>query len=170
MDEVERLIEAFGSRGRHDHSVWKLDVLMDLGRFDDPRTVAFYVAVIADAEEPPDVRSDALRRLREASLSPDARIAAAEASLHALGARSDLQLRLHAALVLGDFVDIPAALGALGLLAADVAEPIELRYNAFTSVQRAGPTTACLEILRSLSADETLGQSARALLASWGTS
>jgi hypothetical protein len=170
MDEVDQFIKAFGSRGRHDHSVWKLDVLMDLGRFDDPRVVALYVAVIADAEEPSDVRSDALRRLREASLGPDERIVAADASLQALNARSDLQLRLHAAVVLGDFVDVPAMLGALGVLAADVAEPIELRYNAFTSLQRAGPTPACLAILRSLSDDETLGQSARALLSSWGVS
>ena len=56
----------------------------------------------------------------------------------------------------------------LGSLARDPREPIELRYNAFTSLQRAGPTTACLDILRSLSDDEMLGQSARALFSSWG--
>lgn len=169
MDEIERLIAKFGALGRLDHSIWKLDVLMDLGLHDDPRVMAFYGAVVADAEEPADVRSDALRRLREAPLTPAERTAAVDASLRALAPDADLQLRLHAALVLADFVDLPTALAALGALAADSREPIELRYNAFTSLQRAGPTPACLAILRSLATDETLGQSAQALLTSWGT-
>jgi hypothetical protein len=59
-------------------------------------------------------------------------------------------------------------LSALGTLSAAEWEPTELRYNAYTSLQRAGPTALCVTILRSLSADETFGQSARALLASWG--
>jgi hypothetical protein len=168
MDEVQRLIAAFGAHGKLDHAVWKLDVLMDLGLFEDARVVAFFGAVVSDPQEPADVRSDALRRLREAPLSPAERLMAAEATLRALAPDADLQLRLHAALVLGDFVDLPAALGALARLAANTCEPIELRYNAFTSVQRAGPTSACLAILRELSEDETLGQSARALLTSWG--
>ena len=168
MDEVARLIKAFGSRGRHDHALWKLDVLMDLGRLDDPRIGQFLVAVVMDAEQPPDVRSDVLRRLREVSLSPCDRALAAGAGLYALAPGSDGQLRLHAAIVLGVFLDVQGVLGALGTLAADSCEPIELRYNAFTSLQRAGPSAACLDILQSLDSDELLGPSARALLDSWG--
>jgi len=168
MDLVERLIEAFGSRGKRDHSAWKLDVLMDLGRLDDPRVVAFFMAVVVDVDEPTDVRVDALGRLREAALRPDERVLAVEATRQALCRPTDDRLRLHAALVLGDFTDLPGVLDALGTLAREPDESIELRYNAFTSLQRAGPTPACLDVLQALSADETLGQSARALLASWG--
>ena len=70
MDDIDQLIEAFGSRGKSDHSAWKLDILMDLGRFRSPKAVAFCVGVVADGDEPPDVRADALRRLREATLTP----------------------------------------------------------------------------------------------------
>ena len=168
MDEVDRLIDAFGSRGKVDHSVWKLDVLMDLGQFDDPRAVALYLRVTADADEPPDVRSDALGRLREATLSPDQRMLAASVGVRALTSEHDRTLRLHAALMLGDLVDIPEVLDALGGVATDTSEEIELRYNAFTSVQRAGPSDGCLQILRALAADELLGQSAQALLMAWG--
>jgi hypothetical protein len=168
MDEVERLIQAYGSRGTREQAAWKLDVLMDLGRIDDPRVVAFLVVVAADTGEPPEVRSDALRRLREASLSPCERVQAAGAGLRALAPGSHGQLRLHAAVVLGDFVDVEGILDTLCTVAADPGEPLDLRYNAFTSLQRAGPTPACIERLRSLAADETLGQSARALLTSWG--
>jgi hypothetical protein len=167
MDEVARLIEEFGSRGKRNHSIWKLDVLMDLGDINDPAVVQFLVTVVMDPQEPSDVRTDALRRLRERSLGPNDRALVAGAGLHAITSASESQLRLHAALILGDFADVEGVLGMLGSLAMDPREPIELRYNAFTSLQRAGPTTACLDILRSLSADELLGQSARALLCTW---
>jgi hypothetical protein len=171
MDEVARLLHAFGSRGKHDHVAWKLDILMDLGRICEPRVVPFLADVVADLEEPPAVRRDALGRLREAATGPGqpaAREVAASACLTLLRPQEDECLRLQAALVVGDFTDVPGVLAALGLLAQDPTESIELRYNAFTSLQRAGPTSECLALLRALAADETLGQSATALLASWG--
>jgi hypothetical protein len=167
MDDIARLISAFESRDGLRGAAWKLDVLMDLGRFEGPRVIAFYAAVVADDDEPPDVRADALRRLREASLTPSERVAAANAGQRALATGTDPALRLHATLALGDFVEVKAVLAALGRLAADADEPLDLRYNAFTSLQRAGPTPACLEILRALTADEALGQSATTLLAVW---
>ena len=172
MDEVARLLHAFGSRGKHDHVAWKLDILMDLGRINEPRVVPFLADVVADPEEPAAVRLDALGWLREAASRPDqsaARAVAATTCLMVLRPQADDDLRLHAALVVGDFTDVPGVLAALGTLAQDPTESIELRYNAFTSLQRAGPASECLALLRALAADETLGQSATALLVSWGT-
>ena len=168
MDEVETLIQAFGSRGKRNQSLWKLDVLLDLGLLDDPRVVRFLVDLVADTDEPLDVRSEALSRLRETAHSPSERVLAARAGLAALAPESNSQIRLRAAIVLGDFVDVEGVLSALGALAAAESEPTELRYNAYTSLQRAGPVTACVDILRSLRADEAFGPSARALMASWG--
>lgn len=168
MREIEELIAAFGARGKRNYVTWKLVMLMDLGQFDDPRVVQFIVSVVADSEEPHEVRADALRRLREASLRPGDRGQVASAGLQALARGSDGPLRLHAAIILGDFVDVEGVLASLGSIALDPNETVELRYNAFTSLQRAGPTTSCLEILRALTTDETFGSSARALLDSWG--
>jgi hypothetical protein len=171
MDEVARLIEAFGARGQRGQSAWKLDVLMDLGRIDDGRVRAFLAAVATDGDEPSDVREDALRRLREVSVTPEARDLAARVGITALRRAGvgigGLAIRLQAALVLGDVVDVEGVLAALGTVAADQDEPIELRYTAFTALERAGPTAACLAILRPLAADEALGQAVRSLLASW---
>jgi len=168
VDEVDTLIDAFGSRGKRNQSLWKLDVLLDLGRLYDPRVAPFLAAVIADSDEPSDVRSEALSRLRETAQSPSDRLLAAGAGLAALAPGSDSQIRLRAAIVLGDFVDVDGVLGALGRVARAECEPTELRYNAYTSLQRAGPVAACVDILRSLRADEAFGPSARALMASWG--
>jgi hypothetical protein len=168
VDNVDALIRAFESRGKRDQSLWKLDVLLDLGRLVDPRVVRFLAAIATDVDEPLDVRLEALSRLREVAQSPSDRLVAASAGLAALATGSDDRVRLRAALVLGDFVDVDGVLSALGTLAAAECEPTELRYDAYTSLQRAGPTTACVAILRSLSNDETFGQSTRALMASWG--
>ena len=177
MDDVARLIQAFGSRGKHDHVAWKLDMLLDLGRIDEARVPPFLAAVATDPEEPTAVRLDALGRLREAALG-SGKLAvcalAADACLTVLVPSANVppaddRLRLHAALVLGDFIELPGVLAALGALAQAARESIELRYNAFTSLQRAGPSSECLAVLRALTADETLGQSATALLASWGS-
>jgi hypothetical protein len=113
------------------------------------------------------VRIDALKRLREVPLAPDERVSVAESSLQVLPGHSESSLRLQAALVLGDFTDVRGVLDALGALAMDPDEPLELRYNAFTSLQRAGPTPHCLALLQALSSDEILGRSARSVLASW---
>jgi hypothetical protein len=168
MDDVERLIEAFGARGKRDQSTWKLDVLLDLGRLDDPGIVSFLRAVLTDEAEPVDVRIDALKRLREAPLAPDERVRVAEASVQVLSRPSDGRLLLHAALVLGELTDVRGVLDALAALVVDPDEPLELRYNAFTALQRVGPTPEGLALLRGLSGDETLGPSARALIIAWG--
>ena len=171
MDAVETLIQAFWSHGKRNQSLWKLDVLLDLSRLVDPRVVQFLAAIATDTSEPVDVRLEALSSLREAAQSPSDRREAASAGLAALAAGAagaDDRIRLRAAIALGDFVDADDVLRALGALAAAESEPTELRYNAYTSLQRAGPTTDCIAILRSLADDETFGQSARALMASWG--
>lgn len=168
MDTVDDLLQAFGARGKRNQSLWKLDVLLDLGHLSDPRVVRFLATLVTDPDEPIDVRSDALARLREVAQSADERMLAARASLMVLAPGSDSRIRLRAAIVLGELVGVDGVLAALGALAGAECEPTELRYNAYTSLQRAGPTEDCVDILRSLCADETFGQSARALMASWG--
>jgi hypothetical protein len=168
MDEIERLMAAFGARGKRDQATWKLDVLMDLAASDDCRVVAFLQTVLTDGEEPLEVRIDALMRLREAPLAPDQRVSVAESSRQVLRCHAHGDLRLLAALALGDVADVPGVLAALGALALNPEERLELRYNAFTSLQRAGPTAECLALLAALGDDETFGQSARGVLATWG--
>ncbi len=168
MDEIDSLIQAFGSRGKWDQALWKLDILLDLSRLIDPRVVRFLAAIITDNDEPLGVRSEALSLLPNAAFNAGERELAASAGLMVLAPGSDGQIRLRAAIVLGEFVDVEGVLSRLGTLAAADFEPTELRYNAYTSLQKAGPTADCVGILRLLDDDETFGQSARALMAAWG--
>lgn len=84
-----------------------------------------------------------------------------------LADRSKPDLRLQAVLALAEFATIDGVPAALGGLALDPGETIDVRYSAFTSLQRAGPTAKCVAILRQLSADAMLGSSARSLLSLW---
>jgi hypothetical protein len=164
MDDVERLIQAFSTRGA---MTSKLDVLMDLERLCDGRVVSFLVQVLADPGEPSEVRMHVLKRLRNGPVADEERSSVAgalgELMLHA----SSIDLRLQAALALGEFTDTPGVPTALGSLAMQPQELLDLRYSAFTSLERAGPTSECVNLLRQLSNDEMLGRSAQSALARW---
>jgi hypothetical protein len=145
----------------------KLDILMDLERVRDERVVSFLLKVLEDAREPLEVRIHVLKRLRNGPLTPSERSTVAAVLSDLMLQGSSIDLRLQATLALGEFTDICGVLSALGFLAVQPVELIDLRYSAFTSLERAGPTPECVTLLRLLSNDEILGRSARSALGRW---
>jgi HEAT repeat protein len=166
MDEAERLIEAFRARAAASVTS-KLDTLMDLEQLRDPRIVPFLLHLMADRREPTQVRTHVLEQLRNGYLLSGHRAPVAEAILHLVSDDSSPDLRVQAALALAEFTDINGVPATLGGLALNADESIDLRYSAFTSLQRAGPTPECVALVRQLSMDEALGPSARSLLLLW---
>ena len=166
MDEVEQLIKAYESRAASP-AVTKLGILIDLDALSDPRIVPFLLRVLADQREPTEVRVHVLKRLRNGRLSPENRPLVAAAILQVVSDRSSPDLRLQASLALAEFTDIEGVPTRLGGLALDPDEPIDLRYSAFTSLQRAGASPECVALVRKLTTDGVLGRSARSLLSLW---
>ena len=167
-DDVAWLIAAFSDLGAASSAPTKLDILMDLERLDDPRIVPFLVEVLADENQPMEVRTHLVRRLRNGRQTPDERRFVAALLCRLLRQDGQLDLRLQSALALGDFTDVDGVVAALGTLALASDEPLDLRYSAFTSMQRAGPAPECVALLQELSRDETLGRAAVNVLAAWG--
>ena len=167
---MERLIQAFQSHSGQSAAAWKLDVLLDLGELRDARILPFLLDVLADAGEPIGVRLEVLSRVRGGPLSPDERPHVAQVILQMLTSQVDRRLRLQAALALGEFTDVPGVIRPLGDLALTDTESFDLRYAAFASIERAGPTPEGLALLRRLSADELLGRSAASMLQAWHAS
>jgi predicted neuraminidase len=166
MDKAEWLIDAFTARSTSPLAS-KLDALIELERLGDTRVVAFWLHVLTDEREPVEVRIHVLRRLRDGRLIPGCRLPVAEAIRQVAADHSSPGLRLTAALALAEFADIACVVATLGGLALDPDELIDLRYSAFTSLQRAGPTAECVALVRQLATDETLGGCARSLLSLW---
>src|SRR5215831_3272787 len=150
MDDAERLIAAFRTRGTASVRS-KLDTLVKLVRLRDPRILPFLVEVLANQRESSAVRNEVLKQLRCPRVTHGRRPAVAKAILQ----------------VLGEFTDMDTVPTTLASLALDRSEPIDIRYLAFTSLQRAGPTLECVALLRQLSTDETLGSAASNLLSLW---
>ena len=168
MDELERLVEAY--RMRTSASVAsKLAVLMDLEQIRDPRVVPFLLKVLGDRHENEDVRIYVLKQLRNGSglLVPADGQPVAKAIADVLAIKSATDLRLQAALALGEFVQIDGVLARLSAVCLAQDESIDLRYAAFTSLERAGPTPECIALLRQVSNDDTLGSAARSVLSAW---
>jgi signal transduction histidine kinase len=81
-----------------------------------------------------------------------------------------LQLMREQAMAVGatlELTDVTSVVTALGSLALEPQELLDLRYSAFTSLERAGPTPECIDLLRQLSNDEIPGRSARSALVRW---
>ena len=165
MDEAEQLMRILSAEGTVS-AAEKLSRLVELDRLRDPRVVPFVLNVVVDDAQPNELRIHALRLLRNGRLARQERCDVADTFCKLLAGTSRSDLRLQAALALGEFTDVPHVLAVLGTVAlAD--EQVDLRYAAFTSLQRGGATSECVSLLRQLARDETLGPSARRVLSSW---
>jgi hypothetical protein len=168
MDEFEQLVDAYRTPASSSVAS-RLSVLMDLERSGDPRVVLFLLNVLADPHETAKVRIYVLKQLRNARglVAPADRPAAANAAGDVLVESSNAELRIQAALTLGDFTDMGGVLSRLSAVCLAEHESIDLRYTAFTSLERAGPTPECIALLRQISADETFGLLAQSVLSAW---
>ena len=168
MAEAERRIAAYRARATASVRA-RLNALLDLTRLRDPRVVPFLLEVLGDRHEAEEVRIYVLKALRNGGglLGPADRPRVAEAIGDLLTDTSTPELRVQAVLALGEFTRIEGVLATLGAMALAHDESLDLRYAAFTSLERAGPTPACIALLRQLSSDETLGGAARSVLSAW---
>jgi hypothetical protein len=166
MDNLDRLIETFSAQ-RTAPVYRKLDVLLDLEQLRDPRSVPFLLRVLRDRKEPLEVRMRVIRLLRLVRCPGEARSAVGRELAELLGDRGSSDLRVAAALTLADFTELSGVASALGAVVLDASEALDLRYSAFTSLERVGPTADCARLLQQLAHDEALGPSARSLLARW---
>ena len=166
-DDVVQLIHAYAQAAASASVARRLSLLMNISRYDDPRVFALLSRVLTDRREPVQVRSYALRCIRTTGLSAANFEGAAAALVEVLAAEASLNLRVQAALALGWFVDARGVLAELGRTIAEPNVPLDLRYAAFTSLERIGPTAESVSLLRELQADELLGPTTHSTLVSW---
>ncbi len=168
MDELQRLVSLY-RRGGSSSVTSKLDVLMDLERVRDPRVVPFLLQLLQDPQESAELRIHVVKQLRNGTglLVPADRPAVARAIREVLAETSSAGLRLQSALALGDFTAVDGVLSSLSEVALAHDESIDLRYAAFTAIERGGPTPGCVTALNEIARDETLGGAARSVLSVW---
>jgi len=166
-DEIDQLISEFRRQGSAASPTWKLGIVMDLERLPDDRIVPFLVEVLIDRRQPTEVRTHVLRRIRNGGIQPQENGRVAAALISFLAETSNADLRTHAVLALGALNEVEGVLPVLVSIAMDESAPLDLRYTAFTSLERAGPTEHAIAILRTLAHDETLGRTARSTLVAW---
>lgn len=168
MDTFEHLVVAYRNRASFS-AASRLSMLMELEQGRDPRLVDFLLDVLADPQETPTVRMYVLKQLRNTRglLAPADRLAAANGACGALIESRNAELRIQAALTLGEFTDVDGVLSTLSAVCIAEHESIDLRYAAFTSLERAGPSPECVAVVRQITADEALGLLARNVLLAW---
>jgi hypothetical protein len=167
-DDFQKLAEEYAARGVTAASS-RLNLLMDIERIRDRRVLPFLLSVLRDCHESNAVRIYVLKQLRHGNglLLPADRPPAADAIGDVLAGHSSEDVRVLAALALGVLTEQAGVLAKLGAICVAPDESIDLRYAAFTALQRAGPTSECVELLRGIASDETLGGPARNVLSAW---
>ena len=168
MDELERLVGVYRTQASACPSQ-RINVLADLQRVRDPRVVPFLLTVLLDKDEADDVRMYVMKELHSGTgiVRAENRPSVAEALRSVLARNLDDDLRVQAALGLKEFTDVNGVVSSLGAVCTARDASIDLRYAAFTSLARAGPTPECVELLEELATDDSLGGASRSLLASW---
>ena len=168
MDAFQRLVNVYHTRASASAKS-RLDVLLDIEQLRDPRVVPFLLEIVADPHESTDVRMYVLKRLRNRQvwIAPTDRPLIASTVSDVLLDTSNEELKLQAALTLGDFTEGDGVLSRLTAVALARDESIDLRYAVFTSIERAGPTPECIAVMRQIASDEALGAAARSVLSAW---
>ena len=166
MDGVERLIQLLRSRADTRRLV-QLDELLESGGGHDRRIVPFLLRVLEDRDEAVELRLEVVKALTNLALAADERPAVAQAIARVLAAGGAGRLRQQAAIALGCFPRVEGVAAALGSVAVDPIESVDLRFSAFASLEAAGATPESVRVVHRLTLDETLGPSARVLLATW---
>src|SRR5262249_1447022 len=140
-----------------------------ISRLREANVVPFLLTVVADRCENEQVRIFVLRHLRNGGgpLRPDDRKPVAKALADLLDDGATVDLRLQAAVARGEFARIDGVVPRLAAVCLAQNESLDLRYAAFTSLERAGPTAESIALLEQLATDETLGHTARNLLSLW---
>src|SRR5262249_37003872 len=125
-----------------------------------------------DPCESEEVRIHVVTQLRSGSglLVPADRPVVASAIGGVLADPSPANLRLQAALALGDFIQIDSVVWSLRAVSLARDEYIDLRYAVLDSIERAGPTPESVMVLHEIAQDETLGDAARSVLSAWHVS
>jgi hypothetical protein len=168
MDELQHLIDAYRLPSSSSASS-KLSILRRIERIRDPRVVPFLLEVLSDPGEAAEVSLHLIKQLRNGDgLVPQTERNVVAHAISALLTNAAVeQLRLEAALALGEFIQFDGVLSTLGGVALAQNESIDLRYAAFTSLERAGPTSEAISLMRVIARDETLGDSARGVMSAW---
>jgi len=168
MDELERLVSEYRTRA-HSSVKSRLDVLVKIEHTGDSRIVPFLLELLEDRSESDAVRLFLVKQLRKRNgfIVHADRGLVARAVGDVLVGHANEEFRLQAALTLGEFTEIDGVLSRLAVVSLAGHESIDVRYAAFTSIERAGPASECVALMREIARDDALGAAARTALSAW---
>jgi hypothetical protein len=163
MDHVEQALAEFNAR-RNSSASSKIDALLDIEQLSDARVMPFLLQVAINSPELTEVRAHVIKGLCNRHPAIDERASVARAIGSILDDGWSADLRAQSVTTLAEFTDIEGVTRMLGTVAHDGSNPLDLRYSACMSLERAGPRPECVDIVHQLAVDETFGRSVRRLL------
>ena len=170
MDEVAQNIDSFEQAPPRDmlaHGQQKVEILHILEDSGDPRIPAFLLRVVSDMEQYDMARISALEILRFNTYD--------EPYYDQIGLRlcflaqndKDPDVRIHAALALGNYIKAPGVVEAVLKIGSDSREDTIVRDNAIAALEKIAPDPALIAAVVALTADPIMGSAAQWVLDTW---
>jgi hypothetical protein len=176
MDEVGRLIEQFRSEKTRDlgDSSKKVGIINRLEEIleetGDERVLPFFLEVLADAREYDLARIEVLEILKlkdRGDMMTDQEIGRLIKNI--LVADQDDDVRSYAAMAASKYVDVEGILEELEKIIFDEDEDINIRWNAFASIEEMGPTEESKRIMEKALRVEEFKAYAQRVLDRWNS-
>jgi hypothetical protein len=146
----------------------KIDCLMELIRFDDPRIDGFLVDVAGSADEYDLARIQALKVLEQRAVETGARDDVVRMISGVLEHEGDDEIRSYAARALAGFIDVRGALDIAAGLVLDPNEDDDVRHNAFFAIERSKPTPQAIAAMKRCREEAKFSSGASRVLRFWG--
>lgn len=172
MDEVGVLIGRFEDEDTDSlpeiDTSKKVDIVRRLENLTDERVLPFFMRVLASQQEYDLARIEILRIL-EVRRARDAHEGELIGKLiqRMLSSDPDDDVRNYAAMAISSYMDVKGSLEVVEGIIFNVEEEINLRWNAFTAVERMGPTREGELMLHRLLKDDQFKGSAQRVLSQW---
>lgn len=172
MDEVGHLISTFKEENTKsldnvDFSR-KVRIIMELEGVDDDRVLPFFLETVMNEDEYDLARIEILKilEIRESN-DKDEHQKIGHIVKNILMNDPDDDVRNYAAMTVSNFMDVEGVIEQIVKIIFNVEEDINLRWNAFTAVEKMGPTQQSLEILQKCLSEDEFKKSVLLILNRW---
>jgi len=167
MASTRDLIRRYGEVGTNEPRHDKIQIVQELEAQLDPQGIAFLAAIIATENEYDLARIEALKAVQIAGFDGDLdRSVVAEAIIEAV-ADPDLLVQQWACIAASSFVDLPGVHAKIASTLRDASADLDVRHNCLFALERLGPHSDNLALLRSLAHDPEIGIHVRRVLEAW---
>lgn len=169
MEQVQQLIAAFHNQQQNKKNEYpgKMTIIRSLEERDTPEVLTFFLQTVANPQEYDLARMEILKILRLYKSDEQQRQNIAQVLVTIVKEDQDDLVRSYAIMALRNYTGIEQVDDVVERVVTDEDEDEDLRFNAFSVLERIGPNERTRRLLQDLAEDEVLGSAVKRVRKTW---